>query len=130
MRLHVYSSSRILLGMSLTADDLFRSLADPTRLRCLLLLSTHEELCVCELTHALGVIQPKISRHLATLREAGLVLDRRDGLWIHYRLNPKLPAWARAILATTARANMNLDPYARDGKRLAGMPNRPPARCA
>jgi ArsR family transcriptional regulator len=114
----------------MTADDLFRAFADPTRLRCLLLLATEEELCVCELTHALGEIQPKISRHLAMLREAGIVLDRREGLWNHYRINPKLPAWAREILATTARANRDLDPFARDRKRLKGTPHRPPARCA
>jgi ArsR family transcriptional regulator len=116
--------------MSLTADDLFHALTDPTRLRCLLLLTEHDELCVCEFTHALDEIQPKISRHLATLREAGIVLDRRDGLWIHYRLNPKLPAWMREVLDTTARANANAEPYARDRKRLKGTPNRPPVRCA
>lgn len=114
----------------MTADDLFRALADPTRLRCLLLLASEGELCVCELTHALDEIQPKISRHLAMLREAGIVLDRREGLWIHYRINPKLPAWAREILAITARANTDAEPYARDAKRLKGTPNRPPARCA
>jgi len=130
MRLHVYSSSRILRGMATTADELFRALADPTRLRCLLLLAANDELCVCELTHALGEIQPKISRHLAMLREAGIVLDEREGLWIHYRLNPKLPAWAREIIATTARANSGIEPYARDAKRLKGTPKRPPLRCA
>jgi ArsR family transcriptional regulator len=111
-------------------DDLFRALADPTRLRSLLLLATEGELCVCELVHAIGELQPKISRHLAMLREAEIVTDRREGLWIHYRLNPKLPAWAREVLAATARANTNTEPYARDRKRLKGMSNRPPVRCA
>jgi len=114
----------------MTADDLFRALADPTRLRCLLLLASQEELCVCELTHALDEIQPKISRHLAMLREVGIVLDRREGLWIHYRLNPKLPAWVHEVLSTTANANANAEPYVRDRKRLKGTPNRPPVRCA
>ena len=111
-------------------DDLFRALADPTRLRSLLLLATEGELCVCELVHAIGELQPKISRHLAMLREAEIVTDRREGLWIHYRLHPKLPAWARTVLATTARANTNAEPYARDRKRLKAMSNRPPVRCA
>jgi ArsR family transcriptional regulator len=111
-------------------DDLFRALADPTRLRSLLLLATEGELCVCELVHAIGELQPKISRHLAMLREAEIVTDRREGLWIHYRLNPKLPAWARQVLTTTARANAGAEPYARDHKRLKGMTNRPPVRCA
>ena len=115
--------------MRLTPDDFFRALADPTRLRCLLLLAPEEELCVCELQHALDEIQPKISRHLAMLREVGIVLDRREGQWIHYRINPALPTWARQILAISARANAALEPYARDHKRLAAMPNRPSARC-
>lgn len=114
----------------MTADDLFRALADPTRLRCLLLLASQGELCVCELTHALDEVQPKISRHLSMLREVGIVLDRREGLWIHYRLNPKLPAWVHEVLSTTARANTNADPYARDRKRVKATPNRPPVRCA
>ncbi len=114
----------------MTADDLFRALADATRLRLLLLLTAEDELCVCELTHALDEIQPKVSRHLAMLRELGIVLDRREGLWIHYRLNPKLPAWVREVLDTTARANAGAEPYAPDRKRLKGTPNRPPVRCA
>lgn len=116
--------------MPMTADDLFRALADPTRLRLLLLLATEGELCVCELTHALAEFQPKISRHLGALREIGMVLDRREGQWIHYRLNPKLPAWVHEVLNTTARANANYEPYVRDRKRLKGTPNRPPVRCA
>jgi ArsR family transcriptional regulator len=116
--------------MKLTADDLFRALADPTRLRCLLLLAEHDELCVCEFTHALDETQPKISRHLATLREAGIVSDRRAGQWIHYRLHPALPSWARQVLAATVRANIGAEPYARDRRRLASMASRPPERCS
>jgi ArsR family transcriptional regulator len=117
--------------MNLTADNFFRALADPTRLRCLLLLSTEGELCVCELTYALDEIQPKISRHLASLRETGLVADRREGLWIHYRLHTDLPAWARETLELAARAQRTAEPYARDRKRLKAMADRPSARrCA
>jgi len=113
----------------ISADELFPALADPTRLRCLLLLAAEGELCVCELTHALDESQPKISRHLATLREAGIVSDRREGLWIHYRINPDLPAWAREILGTAAKANAATKPFAQDRKRLRGAPTRPPIRC-
>lgn len=112
-----------------TVENFFPALADPTRLRCLLLLATESELCVCELTHALGESQPKISRHLATLREAGIVSDRREGLWIHYRINPDLPAWAREILSTASQANAVAKPFAQDRKRLRGAPTRPPVRC-
>lgn len=83
----------------------FKSLADETRLRCLLLILHEDELCVCELTDALEEIQPKISRHLAQLRNAGILLDRRQGQWIFYRLHPQLSDWARAVLAQTAAAN-------------------------
>ena len=113
----------------ISAENFFIALADPTRLRCLLLLTVEGELCVCELTHALGESQPKVSRHLATLRDAGIVSDRREGLWIHYRLNPDLPAWAREILNTASQANAAAKPFAQDRKRLHGAPTRPPVRC-
>jgi ArsR family transcriptional regulator len=78
--------------MKSTADNggaafLFRTLADPTRLRLLNLLACGET-CVCELTDTLRVVQPKVSRHLRHLERAGLVEARRNGKWVHYR-------WAR-----------------------------------
>jgi ArsR family transcriptional regulator len=63
---------------------LFRALADPTRLRLLNLLACGET-CVCELSDTLRVVQPKVSRHLARLKRAGLVEVRRNGKWTHYR---------------------------------------------
>lgn len=113
----------------ITAENFFTALADPTRLRCLLLLATEGELCVCEFTHALAESQPKISRHLAMLRELGIVNDRREGLWIHYRIHPELPAWAREILNTASRENATAKPFAQDRKRLHSAPTRPPVRC-
>jgi ArsR family transcriptional regulator len=62
---------------------LFKTLADPTRLRLLNLLACGET-CVCELTDTMRVVQPKVSRHLANLKRAGLVEARRDGKWMHY----------------------------------------------
>ena len=67
---------------------LFKALGDETRLRIVALLS-HGELCVCHLHEALGLSQPNVSRHLAILRAAGIVEDRRAGKWIHYRLLPQ-----------------------------------------
>jgi len=64
---------------------LFAALADPTRLRVLNLMRGRE-VCVCYFVEILGEGQPKISRHLAYLRRAGLVSARRDGKWMHYRL--------------------------------------------
>ena len=82
----------------LTPLEFFKLLADDTRLRCLLLLVQEGELCVCELMTALDESQPKISRHLALLRDAKLLLDRRQGQWVFYRLNEAAPAWALATL--------------------------------
>ncbi|MBA2816263.1 metalloregulator ArsR/SmtB family transcription factor [Candidatus Pantoea persica] len=78
--------------------QLFKSLSDDTRLTLVLLLCEKGELCVCELTAILNQSQPKISQHLALFRESGLLLDRRDGKWIHYRLSPHMPAWAAAVI--------------------------------
>ncbi|MBI1820280.1 MAG: metalloregulator ArsR/SmtB family transcription factor [Nitrospirae bacterium] len=66
---------------------LFKALSDETRLRILNLL-TGGEVCVCHLTEALQVGQSKVSRHLSYLKNAGWVEDRRDGLWVYYRLVP------------------------------------------
>lgn len=115
--------------MSLEPLALFTALADETRLRLLVLLAAEGERCVCELTHALGEPQPKISRHLAKLRELDVVVDRREGQWVHYRINPGLPAWAQEILGKTARHNGSAWPFARDRRAIRRAPNRPPSRC-
>jgi len=106
-------------------DYLFNVLSDPTRLRALMLIEAQGELCVCELTHALGESQPKISRHLALMREAGIVESRRDGTWMHYRLSDALPAWATEVLSQTLQQIAGLDPYKSDLHQLTSMPNRP-----
>ncbi|WBL73536.1 metalloregulator ArsR/SmtB family transcription factor [Serratia liquefaciens] len=83
---------------SLTPLALFKNLSEETRLTLVLLLRQVGELCVCELVSVLEESQPKISRHLAMLRESGLLIDRREGKWIYYRLSPHMPAWAAAII--------------------------------
>jgi ArsR family transcriptional regulator len=84
-------------------DLLFRALADRTRLRLLNLIHD-QEICVCYLVEIAGDSQPKISRHLAYLRRAGLIAARRDGKWMHYRLtepaHPGAAAILRAVLAS------------------------------
>jgi ArsR family transcriptional regulator len=64
---------------------IFKALSDETRLRIIKLLE-HGELCVCDITAALDMVQPKVSFHLSTLKEAGLIRDRKQGKWIHYSL--------------------------------------------
>jgi len=119
----------ILMAMYMIADTVFTALAHPLRLRALLLLHEEGELCVCELTHALGVSQPMISRHLAQLRRDGLVSDRRQGLWVYYRLHDALPVWTQRVLADTADGVAGEAPYADDRAALAAMPNRPGSAC-
>jgi ArsR family transcriptional regulator len=91
----------------------------------------HDELCVCELTYAIGAAQPHVSRHLAHLRVLGLVVDRRAGLWIHYRIRPGLPRWVKTVLEATVAGIEGDAPFAADRRTLSAMPNRPGApRCA
>jgi ArsR family transcriptional regulator len=68
-----------------SGELLFKALADRTRLRLINLMGEHE-ICVCFLVEVLKMSQPKISRHLAYLRRAGVVATRRDGKWMHYRI--------------------------------------------
>ena len=128
MLVHIYGLTYI-TPMNIEATELFKLLADTTRLRCLLLLQSEGELCVCELIHAIGDSQPKISRHLAHLRKSELVVDRKEGLWVHYRLNPVLPEWVRAVLKQTLAAVSTEQPFGSDLVSLSDMPNRPGGRC-
>jgi len=98
--------------------SLFKALADATRLRCIGLLANYDELCVCELTQALDLPQPKISHHLAALRKSGLVSDRKQGLWIYYRLNPELPSWAVKVIDSAVEGTSNRKPYANDLRQM------------
>ena len=82
---------------------LFAALADRTRLR-LLNLMAGREVCVCYLVEILGQSQPKISRHLAYLRKAGIVAARREGKWMHYRLCPPADGAVASILTSTLAA--------------------------
>ncbi|WP_426201111.1 metalloregulator ArsR/SmtB family transcription factor [Pseudomonas sp. TWP3-1] len=107
----------------ITPPELFKSLADETRVRATLLIASQGELCVCELMCALDDSQPKISRHLAQLRSSGLLLDRRQGQWVYYRLNPALPEWVQQILQLTAQANSEW--LHSNAARLQNMDSRP-----
>lgn len=78
--------------------DFFKCLSDPTRLDILKIILARQNVCVCEITEILQLSQPKISRHLALLRNLSILLDERKGQWVYYRLNPDLPVWATSIL--------------------------------
>lgn len=127
---HIYVQTYIYY-MNMTPEILLKSLSDQTRLRCLMLLVQEGELCVCELTHALDLIQPKISRHLASLRDMQVVIDKRAGQWIYYSINPELPTWAMELLQAALKGNKHEKQYKTDLKKLKNMSNRPENRiCA
>lgn len=85
--------------------QLLAALADPTRRRALVLLWQGQELCVCELMERLEVTQSRMSRHMAVLKSAGLVLDRRDAQWVRYRLQPSLRGDVLRIVSAVMEAS-------------------------
>lgn len=108
----------------LQPEALFRALGDSTRLRSLMLLLREDELCVYELTGALDLSQPKISRHLAHLRESGIASVRRDGTWVFYRVNERLPDWAKRVLQGTLQGCAQEERFRADRARLDQMTRR------
>lgn len=125
---HIYGRPYSIAPMEPNA--LFNAIADPTRLRAIMVIQSEGEVCVCELTHALRESQPKISRHLAYLRDAQVVRARREGTWMHYRLDPKLPSWAVDILAEAHKQLRGFSPFKADMSRLLRMKDRPERECA
>jgi ArsR family transcriptional regulator len=106
--------------MNIQPSDLYGALSHQGRLRCLLLL-IDGEICVCDLTRILGESQPNVSRHLAHLRTAGLVADRRDGQWIHYRLNDAMPDWVRQVIEATVEGVRNQAPFDADRRAVSSL---------
>ncbi len=83
------------------AVQFYKCLADETRLQSLLMMTQTEPVCVCDIQTQLQLSQPKISRHLAQLRNCGLVIATRRGKWMYYQLNPELPNWCVSVLVQT-----------------------------
>ena len=102
----------------MTPNELFSLLSDETRLRCLVLLQHEGKLCVCEISQIMESIQPKISRHLALMRNSGLVSDERRGQWVYYSLNSSLQDWAKKIIESTSKHLVKIEPYSSDIKKL------------
>ena len=98
-------------------ERLFQALADGTRLRILGLLLTGE-VCVCDIHETLKISQPKASRHLAYLRNAGLVEARRDGLWMHYRLAETRDPLVEAVRQVVSHTLSHVDAIRKDTDRL------------
>jgi ArsR family transcriptional regulator len=107
-------------GKPLDIEMLFRALADRTRLRLLNLMGDRE-VCVCFFVEILKTSQPKISRHLAYLRRAGIVSARREGKWMHYRITEPADANAKRVV-DDVRSWLDSDSVmARERQRLEGI---------
>ena len=111
------------------ARIVFATLADPIRLRALALIAKHGELCVCELVAALDQPQPKVSRHLAIMRDAGLLRDRRDAQWVLYALSPDMPEWVSAVIKAAVSAVDRETVHIQDARRLARAERPALTRC-
>lgn len=85
------------------------ALAEPTRLAAVSILWDGSEHCVCELMKRLDATQSRMSRHMQTLKQAGLVVDRRDAQWVRYRLNPDMRPEVRNVLAAVMAANAHAE---------------------
>jgi ArsR family transcriptional regulator len=105
--------------------NFFAALADPFRLRCLALISARGEVCVCQLTHALDAPQPRVSKHLGVLRDAGVLAQRRAGQWMLYRI-ADLPDWATQVIAGALASIADEPRYHADLRRIATAPEGPP----
>jgi len=102
----------------ISPDTILAAVADRTRLRILHLLSTGE-LCVCDLVEVLRLPQPKVSRHLAVLRSAGLVEMRIDRNWRHYRIAQRLTPLHKCVLACVSCCAGELPEFPRDLQRAS-----------
>ena len=101
----------------LDIDLMFRAFSDPTRLRLLHLLQIHAELCVCDLVAVLELAQPLVSRHLAYLKRAGLVQDRRVGQWKHYSLTVAECSFHSNLLCCVSKCFREVPEFVEDAKR-------------
>ena len=90
-------------------QDVLTALCDPTRRAALALLRDGGEHCVCELMARLDASQSRMSRHMKVLREAGLVLDRRDAQWVRYRRNPDVAPELAAVIDAVLAAEHILE---------------------
>jgi ArsR family transcriptional regulator len=89
--------------------DVLSALAEPTRLAAIQIIWDGGEHCVCELLDRLNATQSRMSRHMAILKSAGLVVDRRDAQWVRYRRNPDLAPEIAAIINAVLKAERKME---------------------
>jgi ArsR family transcriptional regulator len=107
----------------LTTSEIYKSLADETRLRLIVLLQGQAELCVCDLMQALDMPQSTVSRHLAYLKKNRWVQDRRGGVWMYYSLRQGLDPFLQAQLVLIISRLAGTDTCRADQERLASYLN-------
>lgn len=117
-------------GWMLTTSEIYKSLADETRLRLLVLLQGQAELCVCDLMQALDMPQSTVSRHLAYLKKNHWVQDRRGGVWMYYSLRQGLDPFLQAQLVLIISRLAGTDTCRADQERLASyLKNKDASAC-
>ncbi|WP_426358552.1 metalloregulator ArsR/SmtB family transcription factor [Pseudocolwellia sp. HL-MZ19] len=108
----------------------FKNLAEETRLSILMMTFVETELCVCEFVQAMELSQPKISRHLAQLRQHGLLTDRKSGKWVFYSISPDLKQWQKECLSVCVANNQDyIKPYQAKLHEWGSRPNRQQECC-
>jgi len=117
-------------NIEITPYEFYKCLADQTRFYILMLLDSEKELCVCELTYALQLSQPKISRHIALLREYGLLNFRKEGKWVYYQIAADLADWQKQVIGQTQRNTHGEWSFALERlNSMAGRPEKPALCC-
>lgn len=120
MATRLYSAMRIKRAATDSLEhavERFKAFADPVRLRLLSLLA-NGEVCVCHLHEALELPQSTVSRHLAYLRKRGLVIGRKDGLWVHYRLAKPINGLHRTLIDALGPSFADVEILRQDRQRL------------
>jgi len=110
--------------MPMDTEIFYSILANQERRRILSALCHESELCVCELVDCLQLPQPRISRHLGMMREAGLLSFRRSGTWMFYRFSPQLALWAWRSLELMGDGETANPLFVADAQRLMSRPIR------
>ena len=129
MEFHIYDSAYVYLVLIMTPLSLFKCLGDETRLLIMVLIQNQGELCVGELVDVLELSQPKVSRHLASLRECQLLDVRKSGQWVFYRVHDELPSWANEIVCQTVDASNETLAALVQRLQLVDEPSRKTACC-
>ena len=105
--------------------EFFKVIGDETRLRCLAIIETYKNVCVCELVHALDLPQSKISRHLSLMKSAGLVSQKRENQWVLYSISSDLSDFEQKLITTIVNEISKSGIFKKDKEHFLKMENRP-----